>query len=169
MLDEQEQRLLETLFFSYYWDLQKTSYLIVRHQDDAQDVVQNVFTNIARNPKGILSREKTGQAAYLYYAVKAESFRFLKRRSRNLAAVLEQQYYYTDSQSPEVDFERNAAFSLLSELSSKDKDLLAYRYILGYSYKEIADITGIKFTSVGSRIREARKRANHLLQKGGIP
>ena len=168
MLDEIEKQLLETLFFSYYWDLQKTSYLIVRHQDDAQDVVQNVFTNIARNPKGILSREKTGQAAYLYYAVKAESFRFLKRRSRNLAAVLELQYYYTDSRSPEIDFERNAAFSLLSELPDRDKDLLAYRYLLGYSYKKISAITGIKFTSVGSRIREARKRANRLFQKGEI-
>lgn len=169
MLDEQEQRLLEALFLSYYWDLQKTAYKILRDQDDAQDAVQTVFANIAHNPKGIINRDQAGRVAYLYYSVKAESFRFLKRCSRNLAAVLEQQYYYTDSQSPEVDFERNAAFSLLSELPSKDKDLLAYRYILGYSYKEIADITGIKFTSVGSRIREARKRANHLLQKGGIP
>ncbi len=126
MLDEQEQRLLEALFLSYYWDLQKTAYKILRDQDDAQDAVQTVFANIAHNPKGIINRDQAGRVAYLYYSVKAESFRFLKRRSRNLAAVLEQQYYYTDSQSPEVDFERNAAFSLLSELPSKDKDLLAY-------------------------------------------
>ncbi len=144
MLDEIEKQLLETLFFSYYWDLQKTSYLIVRHQDDAQDVVQNVFTNIARNPKGILSREKTGQAAYLYYAVKAESFRFLKARARNLGMVMELKSYYTDAQSPELGFEKGAALSLLSELPDRDKDLLAYRYLLGYSYKKISAITGIR-------------------------
>ena len=144
MLDEIEKQLLEALFFSYYGDLQKTSYLIVRHQDDAQDVVQNVFTNIARNPKGILSREKTGQAAYLYYAVKAESFRFLKARARNLGMVMELKSYYTDAQSPELGFEKGAALSLLSELPDRDKDLLAYRYLLGYSYKKISAITGIR-------------------------
>ncbi len=167
MLNEFEQQLLESLFLSYYWDLQKTAFRIVRDQDDAQDVVQTVFTNIAHNPKGIMSRDQAGRVAYLYYAVKAEAFRFLKKRSRNLAAVLELQYYYTDTRSPEVDFDLKAESLSLGALSVQDKDLLAYRYILGYSYKEIADITGIKFTSVGSRIRETRKRAKRLLQEGG--
>lgn len=167
MLDELEQQLLESLFVSYYWDLQKAAFQIVRDQDDAQDAVQTVFANIAHNPKGIMSRDQVGRIAYLYYSVKAEAFRYLKKRSRNLAAVLELQYYYTDTRSPEVDFDLKTEFLSLGTLSVQDKDLLAYRYILGYSYKEIADITGIKFTSVGSRIREARKRAKQLLQKGG--
>ena len=167
MLDELEQQLLESLFISYYWDLQKTAFQIVRDQDEAQDVVQTVFANIAHNPKGIMSRDQAGRVAYLFYAVKAEAFRFLKKRSKNLAAVLKLQYYYSDIYSLELDFEKQTDISALSELPSKDKDLLAYRYILGYSYKEIADITGIKFTSVGSRIREARKRAKQLLQEGG--
>lgn len=168
MLDEIEKQLLETLFFSYYWELQKTAFKILRDQYDAQDAVQTVFANIAHNPKGIMNCDQAGRVAYLYYSVKAESFRFLKRRSRNLAAVLELQYYYTDSRSPEIDFENQTDISALSELPSKDKDLLAYRYILGYSYKKISAITGIKSTSVGSRIREARKRANRLFQKGEI-
>lgn len=167
MLDELEQQLLETLFVTYYWNLQKTAFQILRDQDDAQDAVQTVFANIAHNPKGIMNRDQAGRVAYLYYAVKAESFRFLKKRSRNLAAVLDLQDYYTDARSPEVDVEKQTDISALSELPSKDKDLLAYRYILGYSYKEISDITGIRFTSVGSRIREARKRAKRLLQEGG--
>ncbi len=167
MLDELEQQLLESLFVSYYWDLQKTAFKILRDQDEAQDVVQTVFTNIAHNPKGIMSRDQAGRVAYLFYAVKAEAFRFLKKRSRNLAAVLELQYYYTDVHLLEIDFEKGSTLSVISELPSRDKDLLAYRYILGYSYKEISDITGIKFTSVGSRIREARKRAKRLLQEGG--
>ena len=167
MLDELEQQLLESLFVSYYWNLQKTAFQILRDQDDAQDAVQTVFANIAHNPKGIINRDQAGRVAYLFYAVKAESFRFLKKRSRNLAAVLKLQDYYSDIYSLELDFEKQTDISALSELPSKDKDLLAYRYILGYSYKEIADITGIKFTSVGSRIREAKKHANRLLQEGG--
>lgn len=167
MLDEQEQQLLESLFISYYWDLQKTAFKILRDQDDAQDAVQTVFANIAHNPKGLKSRDQAGRVAYLHYSVKAEAFRFLKKRSRNLTAVLELQYYYTDTRSPEVDFDWKTESLSLGALSVQDKDLLAYRYILGYSYKEIADITGIKLTSVGSKIREARKRARRLLQKGG--
>lgn len=167
MLDELEQQLLETLFVSYYWYLQKTAFKILRDQYDAQDAVQTVFANIAHNPKGIISRDQAGRVAYLYYAVRAEAFRYLKKRSRNLAAVLELQYYYMDTRSPEVDFDLKTEFLSLGALSVQDKDLLAYRYLLGYSYKEISVITGIKFTSVGSRIRETRKRTRRLLQKGG--
>lgn len=167
MLDKLEQQLLESLFVSYYWNLQKTAFKILRDQDDAQDVVQTVFANIVHNPKGIMNRDQAGRVAYLYYAVKAEAFRFLKKRSRNLAAVLDLQYYYTDARSPEVDFEKGSALSVLSKLPARDRDILAYRYILGYSYKEIVEITGIKFTSVGSRIREAKKHAKRLLQEGG--
>ena len=35
MLDEIEKQLLETLFFSYYWELQKTAFKILRDQYDA--------------------------------------------------------------------------------------------------------------------------------------
>lgn len=165
MLDELQQQLLESLFLSYYWNLQKTSYKILQNQDDAQDAVQTVFANIAHNPKGILSRDQIGRVAYLYYAVKAESFRFLKTRSRSLETVIKLKSYYTDTISIEIDFETQDDLSALSGLPERDKDLLAYRYLLGYSYKKISVITGIRFTSVGSRIREAKKKAKRLLQE----
>lgn len=66
MLDEIEKQLLETLFFSYYWELQKTAFKILRDQYDAQDAVQTVFANIAHNPKGIMNRDQAGRVAYLY-------------------------------------------------------------------------------------------------------
>lgn len=66
MLDEIEKQLLESLFFSYYWELQKTAFKILRDQYDAQDAVQTVFANIAHNPKGIMNCDQAGRVAYLY-------------------------------------------------------------------------------------------------------
>ncbi len=167
MLNEIEQEILRQLFIAYYWDLQKTAYRIVKDPDDAQDIVQIVYANIVRNPSGIMNRDSIGRVSYLYYAVRAEAFRFVCGRSRSLKALSELQTYYTDTRSPEIDFEIKTELSALRNLSVQDKDLLAYRYILELSYKEISGITGLKLTYIGSRLREAKKRAKELLQKGG--
>ena len=168
LLNEFEQEILRQLFVAYYWDLQKTAFRIVRDQDDAQDIVQTVYANIVRSPAGIIGRNAVGRVSYLYYAVRAEAFRFIRSRSRSLETVLELQGFYTDVPSPEHYFEIKTELSALHGLSAQDKDLLAYRYILDYSYKEISKITGIKFTYVGSRLRKAKRKARELLQKGGF-
>lgn len=167
MLNEIEQEVLRQLFVGYYLDLQKSALRIVKNKEDAQDIVQIVYANIVRSPAGIISRDSAGRVSYLYYAVRAEAFRFIRERSRDLKTMAELQSYYTDTRSPEIDFETKTEFAVLNGLSVQDKDLLAYRYILDLSYKEIANITGIRFTSIGSRLREAKKRARLLLRKGG--
>jgi len=56
----------------------------------------------------------------------------------------------------------------LGQLKSQEEMLLVVLYSERYSYKEISEITGIRFSSVGKTLSRTLKKLKELLIKNGI-
>ena len=72
----------------------------------------------------------------------------------------------------EDDFEKKQSKAIvrkaLRQLKSKEEMQLVLLYSEGYSYKEISEITGIRFTSIGKTLSRTLKKLKEILIKNGI-
>ena len=64
----------------------------------------------------------------------------------------------------EIVVERRAELqSVLGKLKPRDRDILLFHYLWGYSIREIAEIMGLKPNSTGVYLQRAREQARKLL------
>ena len=85
--------------------------------------------------------------------------KFESRREKREAAAYEEPGGITHEEKVEL-------YTALVDLPERERDILLFHYLWGYSYKEIATLMGIRPNSVGAVLRTARRHALRLLQGG---
>ena len=139
---------------------------MVIDKDAACDIVQDVFVYyyerlqkgyVVERPQNWLLRATVNKC--IDYSAAQKAFVNLD----SLAPEEEQQEDVSDKNRKEA-IVRKA----LMQLKSQDEMQLVLLYSEGYSYKEMAEITGIKFTSVGKTLSRTLKKLKEILIKNGI-
>ena len=139
---------------------------MVNDRDAACDIVQDVFLYyfeksqqgyVVERPQNWLLRATINKC--IDYSAKRKDFTHLD----NLAPEEEQQEDISDKNQTGA-IVRKA----LRQLKSQDEMQLVLLYSEGYSYKEISEITGIKFTSIGKTLSRTLKKLKEILIKNGI-
>jgi len=64
--------------------------------------------------------------------------------------------------------EQDQLVHLIRSLNPVMREMLEYKYILGYSNKDIAEELGISQTAVSSRIERAKKALRKKLEERGV-
>jgi RNA polymerase sigma-70 factor (ECF subfamily) len=138
---------------------------IVGDADDAEDVVQDVFTRLARKPEGF-----TGRAAWttwLHRVMVNSSINWLRARKRRDKLSHEPQ----EPTSPEalaVGEEMHRHFGdALKEVSELQRQVLWLREVRGFSYPEISQVLRIPEGTVKSSLHRGRVRALEVLEERG--
>lgn len=138
---------------------------IVGDADDAEDVVQDVFTRLARKPEGF-----TGRAAWttwLHRVMVNSSINWLRARKRRERLSHEPE----ETASPEtqaVGAEMQRHFGeALKEVSETQRQVLWLREVRGFSYPEIAQVLRIPEGTVKSTLHRGRVRALEVLEDRG--
>jgi RNA polymerase sigma-70 factor (ECF subfamily) len=136
---------------------------MINDRDAACDIIQDIFIyyhktsqngNTINNPNSWLMRATINKCIdYSKYRKK-----HLRLDSIEPILIIED----TSGKYPEKDIIRQA----LSRLKPKEK-ALAILYSEGMSYKEISDISGIKFSSVGKMLSRTIKKLEEILKKMG--
>jgi len=62
-----------------------------------------------------------------------------------------------------ADDEEKALYDALRELGSNDQYLIYYKFFEGLSNKDIADITGMTETNIGTRLHRIRKKIADII------
>ena len=139
---------------------------MVNDKDAACDIVQDVFVyyyeksqegHVVENPRSWLLRAVINKS--IDYSAGQKAFIQLD----NMAPEEEQQEDVLDKGQSET-IVRNA----LGQLRSQEEMQLVLLYSEGYSYKEISEITGIKFTSIGKTLSRTLKKLKEILIKNGL-
>ena len=139
---------------------------IVNDKDAARDIVQDIFVYyyeriqkgyIIEHPQNWLLRATINKC--IDYSAGQKVF----IRLENLAPEDEQQEDVFDEKQSEAII-RYA----LGQLKSHEEVQLVLLYSEGYSYKEISEITGIKFTSIGKTLSRILKKLKEILIRNGI-
>ena len=147
----------EKTYRNFYPKLFRIAAKLLQDSEGAKDVVQDVFTSyfhVVQDKKTINDLEKWLVRSTINKGVD------YKRKNARLV-VLE------DVQTNENIVEnQNDAFEILNVLERLDKKekTMVVLYSEGYSYKEIAEITGRNFNSVGKTLSRIMEKIKKQLQ-----
>ncbi|NQX39183.1 RNA polymerase sigma-70 factor, ECF subfamily [Pedobacter steynii] len=158
LLKKGERGVFAFVYNRYKADLYLHALRIIKNQDDATDLVQEVFTNLWEKRKNFVL--STTIANYLYGAVRNRVFNFIEHRNiteryaRSMQSFFEKGEFFTDNLIREkelaviIEREINALPKKMREvfLMSRNTDL---------SHKEIGEILGISDTTVKKQIVNA--------------
>ena len=140
---------------------------LTRDDHDAQDVVQEAYLRALKFYGGFHGHESR---AWLLTIVRNTCYTWLQQnRSRELATAFDEEIHAAenDNLNPAEQMIQKADGHLLrqalEELPLEFREAIVLRELEGFSYKEIADVTGVPIGTVMSRLARARTRLQRYL------
>ncbi|REJ80520.1 MAG: RNA polymerase sigma factor [Bacteroidetes bacterium] len=123
----------------------------IKDEDDARDIVQDAFEKMWKNIEMI---EGTKSKSYLFTTAYHTMIDFIRKRKRisDYTEVTEESLFHTEQYSDLKQVLNNA----LNLLPDSQKAVITLRDYEGYSYEEIAEITGLSLSQVKVYIYRAR-------------
>ena len=129
--------------------------VLVKHHQDAEDVVQETFAKLLDH---LQSGGNTGNLRGWLFTVAANAARDRQRRRlRWLPWTSKHDTALYPPPLPDEDGRQRALRQTIGMLPDRDRLLLALR-AQGLSYREIASASGVKFSSVGQLLARAVER-----------
>lgn len=167
----------ETTYKTHYSKLYHLAKRVINDEDVARDIIQDVF---------VCYLEKTGQrypfrdvSGWLARVTLNKSFDYLKQQKMQVqldgldGSCLQMEAAGTDvdgaAETDGVDNEHASRLRIrkaVAELKPQEAKLILL-YSEGYSYKEIAEMAGIKFTSVGKTLSRIIGKLKEKLKQMG--
>jgi RNA polymerase sigma-70 factor (ECF subfamily) len=131
---------------------------LLRNESDAEDAAQETFARAVERIDGVYGEV----GAYLMTVARHICYRELTRRARR-GGELDPELC-TDATPADLQAaERSLLLKVWALLSPRHKTILAHSFA-GYSYDEIASITGLSVSAVTSKLWRARQRARELAE-----
>lgn len=161
---------LRELFDRYHKKVYRVAYGMVRHREDALDIVQEVFIKLYRSIKGFKGESRL--STYLYRMTVNTSIDHIRKMGRPGVSSLEEEEGF---QPPEDGEKRPDRIFLYKELEGKVNEALArippdqrtaivLREVEGLSYDEMAETMKCSVGTVMSRLHYGRKKLQELLK-----
>jgi len=152
-------------FEEIYTENYKTMFRVARRmvgdKEDASDIIQEIFIDFFNktNNGNTISYPKS----WLYRATinKCIDNKRTKKHFQDIESV---SGFKCESETEENQETKNAISLAISKLKTQEKVLINV-YSEGLSYKEIAEVTGINFSSVGKMLSRTLKKMEKELKK----
>ncbi len=154
-------------FDAHYADLVRYCHRLTGDRDLAEDLAQeSMFRLFGNEPAG----SRDGLRAWLFTTAThlvRDRVRVESNRRRLLAVHHEGP---TGGEAPdralERTEERERARAALDTMTPRDREVLLMRYS-GFSYREIAEATGLRASSVGTTLARAERRFEQAVRRAG--
>lgn len=144
-----EEEIFEKVYYTYSQMLYKLSFLYVKNEADALDIVQNTFINF-------LKQESFNDEEHIKRWLIRTCINFSKNNLKSYwkknRSSLEQNMYVIES------FVDTQLQTMIFNLPPKYKGVIHLYYYEGYTVKEIADILNIKESAVKQRLKRGREK-----------
>lgn len=165
---EKNQKAWTELITRYYGKVAATVYRIVGKSADAEDIVQEVFTEMAKSMKTY--RRESLFSTFLYKIAVTTTYRYIQRNKSKNETSEEPEYFLrisdksNGSESSLIKQERAGMLNCAMKNISPEKRLVLTLYeVEGVSLKEISDILKQPLQTVWSRINQAKKELYEML------
>lgn len=155
-------------------DLFQYGLLFTSDRDLVKDCIHDVFVKIYTNRSKLSATDN--MVAYLSVALKHTLLNALKKRSGDfsLDQVDQEDVLGEEEMTPETSYinreqETQTARSLhqiMSILTTRQREIIYYRYIKGMSLDEISVITSMNYQSVSNVIQRSLERVRTLFKNG---
>ncbi len=143
---------------------------IVNDATAAQDVVQNVFIKLFRRWDGHVPEGNT--KAWLYRVAHNEAVDHVRRESRlsvlHIRQGEEADVMATPQSAPQTEDRKREVLRYLGRLEPAERQVVLLRLQEGFSYKEIAEISGRSVGNVGNLLHHAVKKLSKAVRQNGL-
>lgn len=147
----------ETLYRRYRdWTI-RLAWRFTGHEDDAHDVLQEVFTYLAKKFPGF--RLSAAMTTFLYPAVRNLSIAARRKRSRSVSSDVELEFFESPAASAQPATELSVVFA---GLTPAHREILLMRFVDDMSQPEIAAALDLPLGTVKSRLHHAILAARQL-------
>lgn len=141
---------------SYSNMLLKYAYTFCRNQEDAEDVVQDVFLKYLSKGQSFESEEH--RKAWLLRTTINTAKNYKNTFWNRNRTSLGEEYIFENSIEEEI-------WDVVNKLPDKYRIIVDLYYRDGYSIKEIAFILGKKTATVGTQLNRARQKLREMLKE----
>jgi RNA polymerase sigma factor (sigma-70 family) len=153
--------LFRELFHKHYPAVRRKLVALIRDEAAADDLAQEVFLRLYRNPPD----ELDAVGAWLHRVLTRVGYDYLNKKSRERALIEKQerlgdaleQESISNEQLIMKQLDQEEVQEWLRELSERDRKVLMLRYS-GYSYEEIAGQLEVRLPLVGTLLQRATTR-----------
>ncbi|MGE7610818.1 sigma-70 family RNA polymerase sigma factor [Paenibacillus sp. NPDC101420] len=155
-----ESEIFKTIFYEHYPVVRRKLAALVRDESAADDLAQEVFLRLYRNPPD----DPAALGAWLHRVLTRIGYDYLDKKARERRLQNKQEQLYDANESPpsgeEViisKLDQEDVHIWLNELPERDRQALLLRYS-GYSYVEIAGELGVRPPVVGTLLHRATEK-----------
>ncbi len=155
-----ESEIFKTIFYEHYPVVRRKLAALVRDESAADDLAQEVFLRLYRNPPD----DPAALGAWLHRVLTRIGYDYLDKKARERQLQNKQEQLYDASESPPSGEEiiiskldQEDVHIWLNELPERDRQALLLRYS-GYSYVEIAGELGVRPPVVGTLLHRATEK-----------
>lgn len=160
----------EQLYRKYAKAMYNTSLRIVNNPDDAEDVLQEAFTDAFRSLSDFNYRSTFG--AWLKRIVINKSINILRKRKFDLVDIDHPDVYARPEEDgideQEIEWKVKAVKSSIRLLPDGYRAVISLYLLEGYDHEEIAEILGISHNTVRTQYVRAKQKLLFLLKQGGL-
>lgn len=156
-MDIPESEIFKQLFYEHYPVVRRKLAALVRDDTAADDLAQDVFLRLYRNPPD----DPGALGAWLHRVLTRVGYDYLNKKARERQLQNKQELLYSEELSPPTGEEavlskmdQEEVRLWLDELPERDRKALLLRYS-GYSYAEIAGALGVRPPVVGTLLSRA--------------
>ena len=159
-----KEKQFKALFEKYYTKLYYSSLAIVRDEDDARDIVNDVFAHIWEKHD---SFEDTVNSVYLYTSIRHRSLDHLKKKkvrdnyANNYMKNNDEGFLYDDEEEERI----RQIQKVIDRMPEKTKYVLDQCYMEGKKYMEVASDIGLSRDGVRKHIVKALRLLRETFSK----
>ncbi|MGQ3479866.1 sigma-70 family RNA polymerase sigma factor [Paenibacillus sp. TY11] len=162
-----ESSAFRNIFYEHYPTVRRKLAALVRDEAAADDLAQEVFLRLYRNPPD----NPATLGAWLHRVLTRIGYDYLEKKARERKLQNKQEMMYEGEAAPEsgeealmrrLDQEEVQAW--LDRLPERDRQALILRYS-GYSYAEIAEEINVRPPLIGSLLQRATRKLKATTSK----
>ena len=130
----------EKLYKHYNKLVYGIAFSIIKNKQDAEEIVQTVFTKIYTIDETKLPSKN--ESAWLYSVTKNETINFLKKKNNNISL---DNVYEIEDMDDEISkiIDKDSYNRLISKLNDKEKEVVSLKILSNLSFDEIGEILNI--------------------------
>jgi RNA polymerase sigma factor (sigma-70 family) len=176
VIDDPAQQHTFQWIYETYHDMMRKYACSLMHccSEDADDVLQECFLNIARNMDTVGALDAKAVRSYVMQAVKRAVWRVTDRERREDAVWQRMEETYnapmTDAVLEEVCTRENYRLlvELIRNLPENIRDVLELHYLCRMELRDIATQFGLSYNAVKKRYQRGNRLLADGLRKGGV-
>lgn len=138
-------QIIQELYKRYNKVVYGIAFSILKNKEDAEDVVQIVFSKLYQMDKSKLPKEKAG--SWLYSVTKNEAFAIIRKKHENIKL---ENIYHCEKEENEIDnmIDKDSYDKLINKLDKKEQEIISLKILAGLTFQEIAEVLGESINTI---------------------